>query len=125
MQLNVDTPTEYLEALEDDWRREKLLHLRKIILDKVPNITESVQYKMLAYGDERETVFHLNAQKNYVSLYVGDKNKIDKDGALLKGFDVGKGCIRCKKSLVLTDTRIEEFIDQTLNMWRDGKDTSC
>ena len=125
MQLNVSTPTEYLEALQDDWRQEKLRDLREMILSKAPGINESIQYKMLAYGDSQEPVFHLNTQKNYVSLYVGDKHKIDQDGSLLKGLDVGKGCIRFKKSVALADTRIDEFIAHTIDMWRKGEDTSC
>lgn len=125
MQFNVTTPAEYLKALENDWRQEKLHELRKMILSKAPDIIESIQYKMLAYGNSLDTVFHLNAQKNYVSLYVGDKNKIDGDGSLLKGLDVGKGCIRFKKSDALTDTRIDEFIQHTLDLWRKGEDTSC
>jgi hypothetical protein len=32
---------------------------------------------MLSYSDQRGIVFGLNAQKHYVSLYVGDAKKID------------------------------------------------
>ena len=68
MQYDVRTPVEYLEALEDDWRREKLLELRSIIMEYGPELTEEIQYKMLSYRDERGPVFGLNAQKHYVSL---------------------------------------------------------
>jgi len=125
MQYDVNTPAEYLEALEDDWRREKLQNLRKIILSKAPELGESIQYKMLGYGDNEETIFHLNAQKNYVSLYVGNTKKIDQHGDLLKDLDIGKGCIRFKKSISISDTRIEEFIERTIDLWRNGEDTSC
>lgn len=125
MHYDVETPSHYLEALEDDWRREKLLELRDLIFSKAPDIDESIEYKMLRFGDDKTSVFHLNAQKNYVSLYVGNIKKIDKTGELLKGLNVGKGCIRFKKSLPLSETRIAEFIEHTIHMWRDNGDTAC
>ena len=91
MQYDVKTPEEYIEALEDDWRREKLEHLRTLIKSKASDFVEGIEYKMLNYNDDKGTIFYLNAQKNYVSLYTGDAKKIDPDGSLLKGIDVGKG----------------------------------
>lgn len=44
---------------------------------------------MLSYRDERDIVLALNAQKHYVSLYAGDASKIDPDGTLLSGLNVG------------------------------------
>ena len=125
MLYEVDTPSEYIEQLDDDWRKEKLLRLRKIILSKAPEINESIEYKMLGFGDEDETVFHLNAQKNYVSLYVGNIKKIDETGDLLEGLNMGKGCIRFSKTKKIDDTRIDEFIERTVNLWREGADTDC
>lgn len=125
MQYNVETPSEYLKALKDDWRKEKLQRLRDIIFSKAPEITEDIEYKMLCYGDGQETIFHMNAQKNYVSLYVGNTKKIDDSGDLLKGLNVGKGCIRFNKSTSISDTRIDEFIERTISLWRNEADTSC
>lgn len=110
MQYEVKTPEEYIAALEEDWRKEKVLQLRSMIKVQAPEIEETINYKMLCYRGEQGIVFHLNAQKGYVSLYVGDAKKIDPEGVLLEGIDVGKGCIRMKKTLVLEDTRIDEFI---------------
>jgi len=125
MHYDVETPSHYFEALEDDWRKEKLLEIRDTILSKAPELEESIEYKMLRYGDDKTSVFHLNAQKNYVSLYVGNINKIDDSGELLKGLNVGKGCIRFKKSLSLSETRIDEFIERTIRLWRNKEDTAC
>lgn len=97
MQYEVETPSGYLKALDDDCRKAKLLNIRELIFSVAPEITESIEYKMLRYGDSKSSVFHLNAQKNYVSLYVGNINKIDKSGELLKDLKTGKGCIRFKK----------------------------
>ena len=125
MLYDVQTPEEYLNALEEDWRRSKLMELRAIIFEKAPSLKESIQYKMLGFGDGKDAVFHLNAQKNYVSLYVGNAEKIDPGGQMLKGLDVGKGCIRFKKSVSISDTRIDEFIERTVAMWKDGQDIDC
>ncbi len=125
MQYNASTPIEYLAALDHDWRKEKLLQLRTIVKTKAPSLEEGIEYKMLSYGDERGTVFHLNAQKHHVGLYVGNANKIDTDGTLLQGLDLGKGCIRFKKSVAVDEARIGEFVERAVDLWKRGKDIGC
>ncbi|MEE9445303.1 MAG: hypothetical protein V3V19_06540 [Cocleimonas sp.] len=71
------------------------------------------------------TVFHLNAQKNYVSLYAGDLKKIDPEGVLLKGVNTGKGCIRFNKTLSLSEIKVEEFIGKAVSLWEKGVDLGC
>ena len=125
MLYDVKTPGQYFDALEDDWRKETLEQIRSIIRSKAPYLVEGINYKMLSYSDKKGVVFHLNAQKNYVSLYVGDAKKIDEDGGLLEGIEVGKGCIRFKKSVSVADTKIDEFIARALDFWKSGNDTDC
>ena len=125
MQYDVKTPAEYMDALEKDWRLRTLQFLREIIKEKAPGLTEKINYKMLAFGDERGIPFHLNAQMNYVSLYTGDSSKVDPEGELLKGLSLGKGCIRFKKGVKVQDTRIDEFIEKAYYMWQDGHDIDC
>ncbi len=125
MQYDVKTPSEYIDKLENDWRLEKLEELRVLIRSKAPNMSEGINYKMLSYGDANGIVFHLNAQKNYVSLYVGNSHKIDPDGELLQGLDTGKGCIRFKKSVAISETRIAEFIERAVVLWNQGSDIAC
>ncbi len=125
MQYDVKTPEEYINALDDDWRKDTLEDLRKLIKSKGNWLQEGIAYKMLSYSDEKGTPFYLNAQKNYASLYVGDARKIDSDGSLLKGINIGKGCIRFTKSVKVEGTRIDEFIEKALNLWRKGEDISC
>ncbi|MDJ0703376.1 MAG: DUF1801 domain-containing protein [Leptolyngbyaceae cyanobacterium MO_188.B28] len=119
------TPKEYIEVIDDDWRKEKLLALRVIIQKKAPDIFEGIHFKMLSYGGDNRFAFHLNVQRNYVSLYVGDIEKVDPDGELLKGINRGKGCIRFTKSVSITETRIEEFIEKAIDLWRQGADLNC
>lgn len=125
MLYDVKTPAEYLNALEDDWRKPKLLTLRDMVLKAGPDLEEAIDYKMLSFGKGKDKVFHLNAQRNYVSFYVGDTKKVDEEGTLLEGIDRGKGCIRFKKSTDIANTRMNEFIVKALDAWRAGKDIGC
>jgi uncharacterized protein YdhG (YjbR/CyaY superfamily) len=125
MQYDVKTPTEYLNQLEKDWRLEKVQKLRKIIQAKAPKLVEGIHYKMLSYSDTEGVLFQLNAQMNYVSFYVGDIKKVDPNGELLKGLNLGKGCIRFKKSNDIAETRIDEFIEKIMQMRKEGKDFDC
>jgi uncharacterized protein YdhG (YjbR/CyaY superfamily) len=125
MQYDAQTPKEYLEMLEDDWRKERLLEVRQLILDLAPELTETVRYKMLTYEAGEQFIFGLNAQKGYVSLYIGDIDKIEGARALLEPFDLGKGCIRIRKTVDISKTGLEDFIKAVVEMHRKGKDTSC
>lgn len=125
MQYDVSTPDEYLSILEQDWRRDTLLSLREIIQRNAPELKEAIKYKMLSYEDDRGPVFALNAQKGYVSFYVGNAEKVDPAGELLGGLDCGKGCIRFKKSVKVTETRIDEFISRAAALRREGGDIEC
>jgi hypothetical protein len=125
MQRDVHTPQEYLASLDDDWRREKLESLRALIRSHGPDLVEGIYYKMPSYGDKRGVLFQLNAQKNYVSLYVGDAKKVDPDGALLSGINVGKGCIRFSKTTPISEAGIGEFVRRAIGMWKRGEDVGC
>ena len=125
MQYEAKTPGEYLEALPADWRKEQLLRIRAMIQANGPELKEGIEYKMLCYGDGPPNLFHLNAQKAYVSLYVGDLTKVEGAEELLADFNTGKGCIRVKKSTDLSTTRLETFIARTIEHWRKGGDTGC
>ena len=124
VQYDVETPAEYLEALEEDWRKDTLLALRDLVLAH-KGIKEGIEYKMLAFGDAQGGIFNLNAQKAYVALYVGTADRIDPTGELLEGLNRGKGCIRFRKSDVVGDTRIDEFIARTIELHREGADIGC
>lgn len=125
MQYDVKSPEEYLAALEEDWRKDKLLQVRQFVLEYGPELEESIRYRMLAYGRDDEWVFGLNAQKGYVSLYVGDIDEIENANELLEPFNTGKGCIRIRKSVDIHSTGLEEFIQAAIGHWRDGRDISC
>ena len=86
MLYDVISSSDYLETLEDDWRKAHLMKIRDMILDAAPKIVERINYKMLAYGTDTVELFHLNAQKGYVSLYVGNIEKIAPEPRILSAF---------------------------------------
>ena len=69
---------------------------------------------MLAYGSEASDLFGLNAQKSYVSLYVGTIEKIDNASVLLAGFDSVKGCIRIKSPLIFIKPYLRHLLSKLL-----------
>jgi len=125
MQYDVSSPLEYVEALDLDWRKEKLLQLRDIILHQDSEIQESISYKMLCFKLNNSVLFHLNAQRGYVSLYCGNTKKIDPNEDLLKGLNIGKGCIRFSKTKDISKTDIEKFIKLAVLLHKEGRDLGC
>ena len=125
MQYDAKTPAEYLGLLALDWRRDRLLELRALIAKHGPELEERVNYGVLMYAHPVGGGFGLNAQKNSVNFYVGTAKKVDPDGTLLAGLNVGKGCIRFTKTKAIADTRIEEFIQKAVGMLRRGEDCGC
>jgi len=125
MLYNASTPAEYLNALDNDWRKEKLMEIRDLILGQDPDMIEGIDCKMLGYSWKNQAIFNLNAQAAYVSLYVGTIRKVKDGEMLLKPFNLGKGCIRVKKSIQLKDTQLEEFIKRAIDFVKQGGDIGC
>lgn len=105
-----NNPADFIELLAADWRKDKLQQIRALILSQDPDITESISYNMLAFQLHSAPLFHLNVQKNYVSLYCDDISKIDPDGKILAGLNVGKGCIRFTQTKNIAQTNIADYI---------------
>ena len=97
MQYDADTPEEYLALLDDDWRRERLLAIREMFLN-VPGVEEGIGYKMLAYQRGTDTFAHLNAQKAFVGVYLGDLERLDPGSKIRGKMSCGKSCVRVRKS---------------------------
>ncbi|NND51861.1 MAG: DUF1801 domain-containing protein [Flavobacteriaceae bacterium] len=125
MQYDVKTPMEYLAKIDKDWRKDKLVEVRKMIKKHGPELTEGIYCKMLSYTYEDNVIFCLNAQMAYVSLYVGNVDKVENARKQLNEFNIGKGCIRIKKSIDLQESNLENFIGNTIEVWRKGGETDC
>lgn len=96
MQYDAETPEDYLEMLDDDWRRVRLLAIREMLLE-VPGIAEGIGYGMLQYRVGGEVFAHLNAQKAYVGVYLGELERIDPGAEIRGAMNCGKSCVRVRK----------------------------
>ena len=97
MIYDADNPEGYLKAIDDDWRKERLLSIRDMFLE-VSGVNEGIGHGMLQYRRDGEVFAHLNAQKAFVGVYLGDLERID-PGAIIRGkMNCGKSCLRVRKS---------------------------
>ena len=120
-----DTPKEYLETIDNDWRREKILAIRKLIKKNVPKVKEVINYSMLGYDYKGDKIFHMNAQKAYVGFYVCDVSQVDPKGTLLDGVNHGKGCIRFKKTTEINEKNISQLIKNAVKLSDKGVKSDC
>ena len=117
---SADSPEGYLAQLDEDWRKEKLLALRELTFRLCPDDwVECTHFKMLGYGPQGDPIMHLNAQKGYVALYVGDVERIDPGRELLGGVNCGKGCVRFKKKDEIGEN-VEAFLEKYMEFKRAG-----
>jgi hypothetical protein len=120
-----NTPSEYLEILQPDWRKETLLEIRSQILDH-SDMSEVMNWGMLGYKMAKQEPFiHLNAQRNYVSIYVGNIDKVPGAEELLSGYNRGKGCLRLTKTKSPKDAPVMEFIRRAIEFYRSGGNIDC
>ncbi len=97
MKYEADSPDAYLTAIDDDWRKDRLLAIRDMLL-AVPDMREGIGYGMLQYRLHGDVFAHLNAQKAYVGVYLGDLERIDPGAAIRGKMNCGKSCVRVRKS---------------------------
>ena len=102
------TVDEYIAAAAPE-RQAELHRLRGLIRKAVPKAVESVQYNLPCY-EYHGLLCSFAAQKNYFSFYVLHGAVVNEHGELLKGFDVGKGCIRFRKPGALPDATVTTLL---------------
>ena len=103
--INVDA---YLNALEEP-RKAALQQLRRIILETVPDAQETIQYNM-PYYTYHGMLCAFAAQKRYLSFYLLNGEIVENNRHLLKGYSVGKGCIRFKDMRALSEATLRTLL---------------
>jgi uncharacterized protein YdhG (YjbR/CyaY superfamily) len=89
---NVD---DYMDEIPDD--RKPIIHtLRKIVLEEIPNVKETMSYGMPTY-ETKEWICAFASQKNYVSVYFRNLELLLKYKKELGNVNLGKSCIRFRK----------------------------
>ncbi|MEM6638033.1 MAG: DUF1801 domain-containing protein [Pseudomonadota bacterium] len=111
MKYAAETPQDYLALLDRDWRHDHLIAVRDMVRELAPHWPETMGWGMLRFASsDDDRMIYLNAQKGYVSVYVGNVKALDPEGALLDGLNYGKGCLRVRKTENLA--RIRSIIER-------------
>lgn len=107
-QTNVQS---YLENLPLE-RQEALKAIRSLIRETLPEINETMRYRMPTY-EYKQVFVSMASQKHYMSLYL-DVSLVEKHKAALKHLDCGKSCVRFKKLEDLPLETIKQILIETV-----------
>jgi len=99
----------YLSKLEPD-RRAALEQIRSLVLATVPDVVETMRYRMPTFELEG-MVCAVASQKHYMSLYV-DPALVAKYQEELQGLDCGKSCIRFKSIEKLSLDTVRRILEE-------------
>lgn len=128
------TPQEYIDLI-DEPRKSEIIKLDKLIQKTVPNLEPFIISGMIGYGKYRYKtksnregdwcVIALASQKNYISVYVcavdGDQYVAEKYKNQLPKADIGKSCIRFKKTEDIDLDVLEEIIKKADKLPKMGE----
>jgi uncharacterized protein YdhG (YjbR/CyaY superfamily) len=101
----------YMRDLTPD-RRAALERIRSLIFATVPNVTETMRYRMPTY-ELNDVVCSVASQKHYMSLYM-DTTLVAQHKEELKHLDVGKSCIRFRRIEDLPLTTVKRILEETV-----------
>jgi uncharacterized protein YdhG (YjbR/CyaY superfamily) len=110
MQSDAKTVDQYMDEVPEA-RREALTKLRGMCLEILEGYEENMEYGMPGYkreGKEIEVAFA--SQKQYISFYVLKKEVLDKQREALAGLNLGKGCIRYRKTAQIDFEIVEKLL---------------
>ena len=132
------TPDEYIDLILDPERKGEIIKLDKLIMKAVPSLDRFIIAGMIGYGkfhykskSGREgdwSMIALASQKNYISVYVcgtdGDKYVTEDYKSKLPKADIGKSCIRIKRTSDIDLEVLEEVVKKGIEVMRDGKSSA-
>ena len=105
----------YLAGL-DEARREALQAVRDLVHAAVPEVVETLRYRMPTFELEG-MLCAMASQKHYISLYV-DVGLLAKHRAALEHLDLGKSCIRFRKLESIPLDTIRAILTETAQSQR-------
>ena len=109
------TVNAYLSELAPD-RRAALERIRSLIFETIPDVTETMRYRMPTYELD-EVVCAVASQKHYMSLYM-DVSLVAKYAQKLEHLDVGKSCIRFRRIDDLPIDTVRRILVETVQAQR-------
>ena len=96
MQSKAADVAAYIEEAPPD-RQTALARLRTLCLETLSGYEERMEYGMPVYARNGVGEVSFASQKQYISLYIPKMEVLDAHRDLLKGINMGKGCIRYRK----------------------------
>lgn len=87
---------DYFQNLAE-FRKKELSKLRHLVHSIYPDIIENMDYKLPTYIHNKHTLCAMASQKNYMALYIMPHDLLDHFKEELKGYNLGKSCIRFKE----------------------------
>ena len=110
--MTAETVDAYLAGLNEN-RREALTALRKLILETVPGVQESMHYRMPTYDLGELGVCAMASQKQYISLYL-DPPHVEAHRAEFADLNVGKSCVRFRRLGQLPLDTVRTILQETI-----------
>ncbi len=110
MQSTATTVDDYLETVPPE-RLPALTRLRRLCAANLHGYTEGMDYGMPSYSKDGEIQIAFNSQKNYISLYILNKEVLDRYRHNFK--DIGKGCIRYRNPGQMDFALIETILAES------------
>lgn len=112
MQSKAINVAAYLKEVPPD-RQAVLKKLRSLCRKVLAGYEEGMDYGMPVYKKGGEVEVAFASQKNYIAIYFLKSEALRACQALLKGIDMGKGCLRFPKAEKIDVAVIEKLLRHT------------
>jgi uncharacterized protein YdhG (YjbR/CyaY superfamily) len=94
-------------------RKEALSAIRSLVHQVLPDVDETMKYRMPTFEREGAVLCSMASQKRYMSLYM-DTALVEAHRAELAGLDVGKSCIRFRTLEALPLATVRAILQETV-----------
>lgn len=103
---------EYLANVPDA-RRDALAGLRRLCRERLDGFEEAIRYGMPSYARDGVVEVAFASRKQYVSFHVLRTEVLDAHRSQLAGLDLGKGCIRYRRTDQIDVDLVASLLDAT------------
>jgi uncharacterized protein YdhG (YjbR/CyaY superfamily) len=114
MQSSAKTVPEYLKEVPEA-RRAALKRLRQLCRANLKGYKESMEYGGPTYSRNGVVEVGFMSQKQFIGLYILNKEVLDAHRHELKGIDVGKGAIRYSRPDKIDFDVVKKLLVETSN----------
>jgi uncharacterized protein YdhG (YjbR/CyaY superfamily) len=112
MQSDAANVDDYLREVPEE-RVDALTQLRGDCRKLLDGFEESMQYGMPTYAKDGEAQFAFASQRQYIAVYVMRHDVLNQHRDKLAGLNVGKSCIRYRKSEQIDHELLRTMLKET------------